>query len=115
MVNRNRPLLQKCPTARECRAELKKRVESECCQRLRRIGNLVGRDRVFVGTVAFEGVHNASDGFTLTDPVLHTLSKRRNGSTDKGEEGMNRFFATHECNALCRRLGLNPEPPYHDN
>ena len=23
------------------------------CQRLRRIGNLVGRDRVFVGTVAF--------------------------------------------------------------
>ena len=22
---------------------------------------------------------------------------------------------THECNGLCRRLGLNPEPPYHDN
>ena len=62
-----------------------------------------------------QGVHNAADGFTLTDPVLHTLSKRRNGSTDKGEDGMNRFFATHECNGLCRRLGLNPEPPYHDN
>ena len=50
-----------------------------------------------------------------TDPVMHTLSKRRNGSTDKGQEGMDRFFATHECNGLCRRLGLNPEPPYHDN
>ena len=62
-----------------------------------------------------QGVWNAADGFTLTDPVLHTLSKRRNGSTDKGEEGMNRFFATHECNGLCRRLGLNSEPPYHDN
>ena len=62
-----------------------------------------------------QGVHNAADGFTLTDPVLHTLSKRRNGSTDKGEEGMNRFFATHECNGLCRRLGLNPNFPYHDN
>ena len=62
-----------------------------------------------------QGVWNAKDGFTLTDPVLHTLSKRRNGSTDKGEEGMNRFFETHVCNGLCRRLGLNAEPPYHDN
>ena len=62
-----------------------------------------------------QGTWNASDGYTLTDPVMHTLSKRRNGSTDKGEEGMNRFFATHECNGLCRRLGLNPNFPYHDN
>ena len=53
LTRQNRPCLQKCPTARECRAELKARVEKECCQRLRRIGNLVGRDRVFVGTVAF--------------------------------------------------------------
>jgi len=53
MTNRNKPCLQKCPTAWECRAELKARVEKECCQRLRRIGDLVGRDRVFVGTVAF--------------------------------------------------------------
>jgi len=53
MTNQNRPCLQKCPTARECRAQLKARVEKECCQRLRRIGDLVGRDRVFVGTVAF--------------------------------------------------------------
>ena len=62
-----------------------------------------------------QGTWNALDGYTLTDPVMHTLSKRRNGSTDKGEEGMNRFFATHECNGLCRRLGLNPNFPYHDN
>ena len=62
-----------------------------------------------------QGVWNAADGFTLTDPVLHTPSKRRNGSTDKGEEGMNRFFETHVCNGLCRRLGLNSDPPYHDN
>ena len=62
-----------------------------------------------------QGTWNASDGYTLTDPVMHTLSKRRNGSTDKGEEGMNRFFETHVCNGLCRRLGLNAEPPYHDN
>ena len=62
-----------------------------------------------------QGTWNALDGYTLTDPVMHTLSKRRNGSTDKGEEGMNRFFETHVCNGLCRRLGLNAEPPYHDN
>jgi hypothetical protein len=53
MTNRNKPCLQKCPTAWDCRSQLKSRVESECCKRLRRIGDLVGRDRVFVGTVAF--------------------------------------------------------------
>ena len=59
---------------------------------------------------------NADDGFVFTDPVIHTAAGRRragapprrgaNGRTDKGEEGVRLFFATHACGALCRRLGL---------
>ncbi len=56
---------------------------------------------------------NPTDGFTLTDPVIHHVAKR-NGATDKGTEGMERFFATHTCNQLCRRLGLNPHPKQPD-
>ncbi len=50
---------------------------------------------------------NRVDGFTLTDPVIHHVAgTKRNGATDKGQEGMEQFFATHTCNGLCRRLGL---------
>ena len=69
-----------------------------------------------------QGVWNAADGFVLTDPVIHTTHGRRrraatvdpagrcNGKTDKGAEGVRLFFASHRCNALCRRLGLRPGP-----
>ena len=47
--------------------------------------------------------------FELTDPVIHYKSKkgRKNvfGRTDRGEEGMNKFFATHKCSELCEALG----------
>ena len=56
-----------------------------------------------------QGVWNAVNGFTLTDPVIHhTTGSKRNGATDKGPAGIRSFFATHVCNALCRRLGLPP-------
>ncbi len=60
---------------------------------------------------ATQGVWNPTDGFTLTDPVVHHVAGgKRNGATDKGAEGIRNFFATHVCNPLCRRLGLQPEP-----
>jgi hypothetical protein len=47
----------------------------------------------------------------LTDPVIHHHSgSKLNGATDKGPDGMRAFFASHTCNALCRRLGLQPGP-----
>jgi len=60
-----------------------------------------------------QAVWNATDGFTLTDPVIHHASKsgrhkHTNGATDKGVEGIRSFLKTHECNDLCRRLGLDP-------
>lgn len=65
-----------------------------------------------------QGVWNAFDGFLLTDPAMHVgaaspggRSGRRRGGTDKGEEGIARFFESHQCSVLCRRLGLKPYRP----
>ena len=56
-----------------------------------------------------QGVWNSEDGFVLTDPVVHYVSKHRrhiNGATDKGLEGVKRFFSTHKCGALCTKMRL---------
>ena len=61
-----------------------------------------------------QGTWNGADGFMLTDPVVHYVSKRnpnkkhKNGATDKGRDGVIRFFNTHLCGPLCKRLGLPP-------
>jgi len=59
-----------------------------------------------------QGTWNEHDGFLLTDPVVHYVSasnpelRHKNGATDKGLNGVRKFFETHKCNALCHRLGL---------
>ncbi|RYP90315.1 hypothetical protein DL770_003538 [Monosporascus sp. CRB-9-2] len=47
-------------------------------------------------------------GKFLTDPVIHTADDNRFklSRTNLGLEGMKLFFASHECNDECRRLGL---------
>ena len=53
-----------------------------------------------------------SGGFQLTDPVVHYVSaanperRHQNGATDKGRNGVCKFFATHKCNRICRRMNL---------
>ncbi|CAB1117393.1 unnamed protein product [Ectocarpus sp. CCAP 1310/34] len=48
--------------------------------------------------------------FELTDPVIHyrSTSGRRQvyGRTDLGKRGIRKFFGTHQCNDVCRLLGL---------
>jgi hypothetical protein len=67
-----------------------------------------GRDLV----CDLQGVWNAVDGFIFTDPVIHHNSHKsgrvdgHNGRTDKGLDGIRKFFVTHKCNSMCRRLGL---------
>ena len=45
--------------------------------------------------------------FRLTDPVIHYRSTKDStkkgvfGRTDKGAEGIQNFFRTHECNCIC--------------
>lgn len=49
--------------------------------------------------------------FELTDPVIHYRSKSGRsqvyGRTDLGKRGIYAFFETHECNDVCRLLGLS--------
>mmetsp|Transcript_18260 Transcript_18260/g.55060 ORF Transcript_18260/g.55060 Transcript_18260/m.55060 type:complete len:818 (-) Transcript_18260:1605-4058(-) len=58
-----------------------------------------------------QGVWNATDGFVLTDPVIHHAldERRRNDPTDKGSEGIHLFFRSHQCGTLCEKL-LLPTP-----
>jgi hypothetical protein len=59
-----------------------------------------------------QGVWNKFDGFTLTDPVFHSVHhSKKNGQTDKGIGGMQKFFETHKCGSLCRSLGLDEVKP----
>jgi hypothetical protein len=64
-----------------------------------------------------QGVWNSSDGFVLTDPVVHYVSssgkRHKNGATDKGQEGVKRFFRTHKCGALCKRMLLTERTEDH--
>ena len=59
-----------------------------------------------------QGVWNKTDGFTLTDPVIHTVVggvKHVNGATDKGAAGIVKFFESHQCGSMCHLLEL-PSP-----
>lgn len=57
-----------------------------------------------------QGTWNSADGFILTDPVVHYVSKsgrkHTNGATDKGSDGVIKFFKTHVCGILCTSMGL---------
>ncbi|CAB9506084.1 Myosin heavy chain kinase [Seminavis robusta] len=77
--------------------------------------------------VDLQGVlHVRPDGtrcFMLTDPAIHRKRKSPNplshsninlGRTDRGEKGIKAFFETHECNDVCRMLGL-PHAPNHED
>jgi hypothetical protein len=46
--------------------------------------------------------------FVLTDPCLHCKDVTRYQTTNTGTEGMKMFFATHQCNDICKMLKLKP-------
>ena len=61
-----------------------------------------------------QGVYNSDmtpPTFELTDPAIHYKSKSGKsnvfGRTDLGEDGMDLFFATHQCNKVCKMMRLS--------
>ena len=44
--------------------------------------------------------------FSFTDPAIHSSKNGTYGLTDHGKNGQRHFFETHECNPLCKQLGL---------
>ncbi|KAL4221608.1 hypothetical protein ACF0H5_019865 [Mactra antiquata] len=54
-----------------------------------------------------QGVQNGRK-YMLTDPCIHSFDGRF-GMTDLGVVGMETFLANHECNLICKKIGLqNP-------
>eukprot|EP00667_Euglena_gracilis_P011687 EG_transcript_11953 len=47
-------------------------------------------------------------GTTWTDVAIVSRTKAQFGFTDTGPEGLQTFFATHVCTAVCQALGLPP-------
>jgi len=46
-------------------------------------------------------------GDLYTDPQIHTLHGKGFGMGNLGNDGIIKFFKTHECNSICRHLRLN--------
>jgi hypothetical protein len=54
-----------------------------------------------------QGQPSINGFFEFTDPSIHFHSERsKYGKTDHGSIGINNFFKTHQCNHLCRILGI---------
>eukprot|EP00475_Leptophrys_vorax_P043039 TRINITY_DN815_c0_g1_i2.p1 TRINITY_DN815_c0_g1~~TRINITY_DN815_c0_g1_i2.p1 ORF type:complete len:688 (-),score=125.24 TRINITY_DN815_c0_g1_i2:273-2336(-) len=51
-------------------------------------------------------------GDQYTDPQVHSQNGGLYGAGDMGREGINKFFATHRCNPLCKFFKL---PPLNSN
>ncbi|GET93553.1 myosin heavy chain kinase a-like protein [Leishmania tarentolae] len=50
-----------------------------------------------------QGVHDF-----LTDPQIHTVDGKGLGMGNMGQEGIDKWIEKHECNEICRSLGLQP-------
>eukprot|EP01038_Epipyxis_sp_PR26KG_P010411 gene10411-13986_t len=46
-----------------------------------------------------------SGNYTFTDPCIH-CHQRETGRSNRGWDGINNFFISHKCSALCKILGL---------
>lgn len=47
--------------------------------------------------------YRAGRRFCLTDPAVHSAAWQ---GTNLGDKGFKHFYATHQCNAVCRAMGL---------
>ena len=54
-----------------------------------------------------QGVYSERERrFSLIDPVIHSQESKTYGRTDRGPEGVKDFLRSHECNTVCRLMGL---------
>lgn len=55
--------------------------------------------------VDIQGMKNHNE-FILTDPSIHCTDMSKYGDGNFGDKGFDEFFKTHQCNQLCKALGL---------
>ena len=54
-----------------------------------------------------QGIVNEDGGLSITDPAIHSMFyKGKFGLTNHGKVGIMRFFSTHNCNEICKKLKL---------
>ncbi|KAF0688811.1 Aste57867_19633 [Aphanomyces stellatus] len=65
----------------------------------------------YLMVVDLQGARTDDGRLQLTDPAIHCRdSERFTGGTNFGEHGMDLFFESHRCNAVCRKLNLVSSP-----
>ena len=57
-----------------------------------------------------QGIKIGDTRVALTDPAIHDTNVLCHGNTNLGARGIQQFFRNHECNYLCRALGLKRPP-----
>ena len=50
--------------------------------------------------------------YVLADPAIHSLEQKY-GITDFGKLGIHKFFETHKCTEICKKLKLNEAKVFH--
>lgn len=50
--------------------------------------------------------------YSITDPAIHSLEQKF-GITDFGKLGIRKFFETHKCTEICKKLKLNEVRLFH--
>jgi len=63
----------------------------------------------YLMVVDIQGIKNNSVSeyaYTLTDPAIHCIEAGRFGNTNLDVSGIKEFFRNHQCNEVCKDLGL---------
>ena len=71
-INKNKIKLQTCLSTSICRRDIQAQVRKECVQTVQIIGDLFGRDRVFIATVGFRP---ASEEYQVLEQMAKTLPR----------------------------------------
>jgi hypothetical protein len=53
-----------------------------------------------------QGMFQRGNEYILTDPAICCVDNKRFSRTNMGINGMKKFFETHQCNQVCKKLNL---------
>jgi hypothetical protein len=57
-----------------------------------------------------QGMFKRGNEYILTDPAICCIDGKRFSRTNTGNDGMRRFFQSHQCNQVCKKLKLRRSP-----
>ena len=69
---KGKPALRTCPDTHNCRKAIQAHVRSECVKKVQKLGDLFGRDRVFIATVGFGP---ASESYEVLEEMARAMPR----------------------------------------